>query len=292
MDMDVKKIVSINKVDNFLERYSANSILARAKPGEMLPVRIGYIRLYYGSISTWGGYPGSGKTSLILSILTSIGQPFLYFSLELQDIEIVRRIISMKLKIPFLEIMTMETEKIMELLKEKNEFINLLNKFYISNTINFNEIIDTIRIAVNNGVRLFAIDYAQLITSDGSMSAEDPSLLYSIMSTLLNIAVSQNIHIFIVSQLRKNDTMKKNADINAFFGSASLTQLSSVAVILRKDDQIGDIIHLQVLKNRYGPTTSKDLGNSIPIRFYPEILSFEFNILENTDEGEGFDIDF
>lgn len=278
-----KSTIILDGVKKILEKYSALNILQKSKPGELLPVQLGYVRLYYGSLSVWGGFPGSGKTSLILSILTATRQPFLFFSLELQDVEVVRRIISSRLNTPFIDIMTKENDELKKIIEEKD--ISLLEdmekRYLIANVINFEEIVNLIKLGINENIRLFAIDYIQLMTNtDGTTSAEDPSFLYSAMTTLLNIAISNNVHIFIVSQLRKEDVNKRNANLNAFFGSGSLTQLSSVACLLRRDDMNSDIVYIQVLKNRYGSITYSDFSNIIPVKFYPEYLKFSFTIEE------------
>lgn len=279
----MEKTIILDGAKKILEKYSALNILHRSGPGELLPVQIGYVRLYYGSISVWGGFPGSGKTSLVLSILTAMKQPFIFFSLELQDIEIVKRIIASRINVPFIDILPLDNENITKLIREKDESLlsDMEQKYLVANTMNFEEILHLIRIALAEGIRLFAIDYVQLMTSsDGTTGAEDPSFLYSAMTSLLSIAITSNAHIFIVSQLRKEDVNRRNANLNAFFGSGSLTQLSSVACLLRRDELTSDIVYVQVLKNRYGSVTYQDLSNIIPIKFYPEYLKFSFSIEE------------
>lgn len=164
-----------------------------------------------GHLITIGGATGMGKSAFALNILTHLavreGVPVLLFSSEMNDNDLMRRIVSNVCEIKMEKLRSgmlapyewAQLDKQMRLLQDKPLYIETTHQLYIE------EVCATARKMVRTeGVRLIVVDYLQLMYYKVRMNDSRYVEINAIISQLKSLAMELGVPIIVLSQLNRN----------------------------------------------------------------------------------------
>lgn len=164
-----------------------------------------------GHLITIGGVAGMGKSAFALNILTHLaveeGVPVLLFSSEMNDNDLMRRIVSNVCEINMERLRSgmlapyewAQLDKQMRLLQDKPLYIETTHQLYIE------EVCATARKMVRTeGVRLIVVDYLQLMYYKARMNDSRYVEINAIISQLKSLAMELGVPIIVLSQLNRN----------------------------------------------------------------------------------------
>ena len=225
------------------------------------------------------GRPGMGKTSFMLTIAKNIAfnnVPVGIFSLEMSSEQLITRIISSMIEIPYMRILSgdMTNEKWEEYLKVKKEIEKC--PLYIDDTPAISHVYFRAKakeLWMKNKVKVIMVDYIQLMSGvDGKKNREGE--VSEISRSIKAVAKELNIPIMALSQLsrkveeradrrpmlsdlRESGAIEQDADIVGFLYRPSYYDIHEI------DGQtIGeDYAELDVSKNRNGSV------GTVPLKF-------------------------
>ena len=180
-----------------------------------------------GQLICIAGRPSMGKSALMISIALNLAEnniPTAIFSLEMSNIQIIRRLISAYSGI--------ECEKIRanNLSKEDEKLLTNLNEtlfqfpLYIDDTagITIEEIKNKIRkLNAEHNIKVIFIDYLQLINCASELLSSRKDEINHILNELHQICVELDLTIVILCQRSKidDDTSRDIQDSNCYKGS-------------------------------------------------------------------------
>ncbi len=207
----------------------------------------GLIPYWYDSdIVLFGGRPGSGKTicGLKHSIEAAVqGFPVGYISLEMPATSLIMRMISTYSNIPYKRIkegIIHDHER--ERFNQSVESVKTLPIFfYDSHQRDINDITRWMRImAKEKGVKMFVIDYIQLVT-DGTVSTDEYSQITAVSKKVKQVQMELAVPILELAQLNREveGTTSKRPSTKNLRGSGQLEQDASVIIMLHRSDFYG-----------------------------------------------------
>lgn len=215
-----------------------------------------------------GGRPGQGKTSWALQIAIDnclMGSAVAFFSLEMDKESLLQRIYSCHGQIDFTHIRApflLNDVEIFELGRIKEEVDSW--PLYIDDDadgehgMTLQELCARIRLLKRqNGVRLFIVDFLQLVSSTG----KDPrERVTKTIRRMRRLAKSEDIAIIALSQMPRPNTTDKNRrpTMHDFMESGEIEQAAHLAIIpWWPCDEQGTIVDdkwMLILKQRNGET--------------------------------------
>lgn len=164
-----------------------------------------------GHLITIGGATGMGKSAFALNILTHLavreGVPVLLFSSEMNDNDLMRRIVTNVCEIRMEKLRSgmlapyewAQLDKQMRLLQDKPLYIETTHQLYIE------EVCATARKMVRTeGVQLIVVDYLQLMYYKVRMNDSRYVETNAIISQLKSLAMELAVPIIVLSQLNRN----------------------------------------------------------------------------------------
>ena len=224
------------------------------------------------------GRPGLGKTSLALNVIehaaVRLGKTCAVFSLEMSELQIVQRLISMTaeiggdrmrrghLSIPELQSINQASSRLMQapIFIEESSRLNVTDILAKSR-----------RLQAERGLDLVVIDYLQLI--EGASEEENRVReVAQISGSLKAIARELQVPVVAVSQLsRQIETRGTEPMLSDLRDSGSLEADADLVMFLWQKDQTDRrdrIVRLKLAKHRNGPTAE------IELHFEPELTRF------------------
>lgn len=244
-----------------------------------------------GALVTIGARPAMGKTTFALSVLENIlkqNKKVLIFSLEMSDVQIVKKILLMSAEIDA------QKAKLGEL--GASDFIKLAEKLEIINGWDLS-VDDTPCITVEQieekikevKPEIVFIDYLQLIS--GNKKKDRYSQVEDICVNLKRITKENSVIIFVTSQLSRavESRCDKRPLLSDLRESGAIENVSDVVIFLYRDEYYyscdEDVLRKKgeteviVAKNKFGycGTAHLLLRASVP-KFYPELRSEHFDV--------------
>ncbi len=224
------------------------------------------------SLITIGARPAMGKTAFMTNLMLNLleqKKKCLYFSLEMSEIRVVKRLIG---QIGEIDSMLMSSPgQIATRKKEIEKFTEALNKItkydltIFDGAMNIKDIKEKIEEEKPDCV---FIDYLQLIQYSGKKARTEA--IDDIMTELKNTAKENNCTIFLTSQLSRalENRYDKRPMLSDLRDSGSIENISDVVLFIYRDDYYNSVSdendedYLQnkgeadiiVAKNKYGPT--------------------------------------
>ena len=231
-----------------------------------------------GQVILLSGSPKMGKTTLALNLawLNSLDIPVLFYCLEMQPEDLVKRILKM-------ENITLE-----ELPKKKDRLLkhNILFGFTPKAT-NFDEVKELIQIAVNNFDTQFVVfDNVHFLVRRHARVSQELSVISKEFKLM---AMEMGILIMLIAQprkLEKEDEMTYN-DIRDTSAFASDCDQIWLMYRKRQGNWEGDVYGSFEDKTRIRIDASRTSpGGECYLRFIPERFSFEVYVEEEEEKGE------
>ena len=219
--------------------------------------------LHAGNLIIIGGRPGQGKTSFALNLVASIGDVG-FFSLEMSRNEVIGKLISNLVSIPYQRLRNATTlgasdlasiAKSVEVLKDK--------KIYVDDTpgIGLSAIRSKSRRMVRKGVKLIIVDYLQIMGGQdrGQNRAE---FIGGISGGLKNLARECKVPVMVLSQLNRSKEYgsDKEPKLHHLRESGSIEQDADSVLFVYRPDEIDtpDDAQIIIAKNRHGSLAKLD----------------------------------
>lgn len=226
------------------------------------------------------GRPGSGKTSLLLSILfnqANFGIPVVLFSYEMGPGQITKRLISMDSGVSHLKIDTGRVNSD-ELARIESSFSRIAGiPFYMtySTAMNIDEVSNiATKLARTHNIEVAAVDYIQLMVNGTDNVNNELGRISRIIK--LN-AQNNGIPWLVASQLNRKVEYRENKRplLSDLRDSGNLEQDPDIVIMLYRDEMYNPLsldnagmADLLVRKNRHGPTAN------LTARFEAQIMKF------------------
>lgn len=204
--------------------------------------------LHQGEVTVVGGESGGGKTALAVQILlenAKEGTPVGMFSLEMGTASLAERFYPQMSTIITADLMrdprlvnlhthVPEIERLSRAMQDLPLWID------DSSSLHINTIIARIRMMKRKyGIKLFVVDYLQLIVGEGKTEAE---IIKNNMFKLRDLAkLEGDIHIVVLSQYSKADGFSKKTKRtrNDLQGSSAIHQAAQNVLLLKIEDDEG-----------------------------------------------------
>ena len=186
-----------------------------------------------GELITLGGYSGGGKTTLALNIATQIAQAggnVLYFSLEMLEVEMHKRLVCSTSGISdFKNITQSEFDKLIKTSKSLSETLPL--KFIDDGELTIEKIAAVCKSYKN--LQFVIIDHLHILRSEKRFK-DQLALLTYLSRKVKIIAQELNIPILLLSQLNRSNTGRdvKSPILSDLRGSGSIEQDSSLVIFV------------------------------------------------------------
>lgn len=209
-----------------------------------------------GNLLIIGGRPSAGKTSLATSIAINIateGNGVVFISMEMTYTQIATKILSSLAQINTINIsnQNLNNNELIKCLDTIDCFNKL--KIFIHDTSNLNigNLKQLIRFFKRNyGIKVFIIDYLQLIKSGKKIEKEREELA-EVTRELKLMSKELEISMIALCQLSREIDKTGTPLLSHLSGSARLEQEADIVVIILKQDN-EKIVKLHVIKNRHG----------------------------------------
>lgn len=239
--------------------------------------------LQRGNLVILAARPSMGKTALVLNILETVvidnKNPALLFSLEMEQWQVVGRVVSSASNITYSELANarLQPHKY-ALLAHHIERIQP-GKLFINDSAGLD--IDEIKLIskhlkTKHDIKIIAIDHLQLITSKKRFDSRHLEISY-LTKQLKNLAKELNVCVIVLSQLNRQVDQRadKRPQLSDLRESGSIEEdADAVIMIYRsgyydKNEDNGGLTEILVCKNRNGKT------GAINLYFNKEIMKFE-----------------
>lgn len=239
-----------------------------------------------GIIWTIGGYSGTGKTFLALNIIAEFvkrKEKVVFFSLEMSDTSIMGRLLSVLSGVNdrriFKKLEDPEEEKRIKIAEKIIKGGDI--KIHTNNNSLRRIKTDMINEYMKGGVKLFVIDYIQLVDAEKGSDYEN---LKETCESLQVLVGKLGIPMIILSQISNAAAHNPNTRVMGFKGAGEITAISELALVMIPDpdkypsdkDWIDEtkkggslFLRLVVGKNRNGSSGSVD------VKFTGKIGKFE-----------------
>ena len=256
------------------------------------------------------GRPGSGKSLYLSSIALEnlkLGKKVLYLSLEMQEIEVLERMVARELQIDSYLVSSPVSDEMKTQIEECLKNIESYPLSFADNLFTLEDIISAMWYQKETeGLDLIIIDYLQLINPGNRRFQSDNSAISHISRQLKETAQQLGVPIIMGSQLNRQTDMREDQSprLSDLRDSGSLEQDASVVIALHfheimedKTDNSGEVIKgrggetkqvstgkwrtdgLILLKNRRGRANFE-----VPINFDPKTGTFSISQAEATSE--------
>lgn len=234
--------------------------------------------LYAPDFMILAGRPGRGKTSLLLSIAkhaAELKKRTILFSLEMSNMQVVMRTISMQTGIPFgaMRRGRMDPEQWTKYNQAVEEFEILPLHLNDMPAIKINEMRQVLRRieAVDGKIDLVIVDYLQLQSGEGDFGTREQEV-GSISRGLKSIAKEFDIPVLAAAQLNRaiESRAERKPVLSDLRESGSLEQDTDIVAFIHQPDETNvNKIELIIAKHRNGPP------GAVPLTFRPELTKFE-----------------
>ena len=272
-----------------LDRQAATEGLAGFRTGlPSLDLATGGLRP--GELWTLGALPGRGKTAFVAELLQAnaeAGEPVCMFSLEMQDVEVAKRLIAAQANIPAFKLRNPRSigkDAWLKLTRAAGELAEL--PFYIdpSPSLKLQELIARMRLYVRrHKTRLFVVDYNKFVEGKGRDVRER---FGAVADGLRVLAKQESVAVLLLSQLRRPDggvnarpdmlQLKETGDLEA--------HSHCVLLIFMPTAEDGNLLvnsaEIIIGKNRYG------CPGALPVYYDTKSLRF-YDRRANEDATEG-----
>jgi replicative DNA helicase len=226
--------------------------------------------LHPGTLTVIGGGPSVGKSALVLDFCRSASirhkLPAVLFSLEMTAAEISMRLLSAESRVPVHLMRTgqMTDDNRARLTERMAEIAGV--PFYVSESaaLSINALSDeAARLVAGKGVRLVAVDYLQLITTDRRFESREREVA-EIAQQLKALALDLQVPVVVAAQLNRGPGQRADkrpllADLR---DSGAIAQAADLVVLLHREDaferespRAGEADFI-VAKHRNGPTAT------------------------------------
>ena len=219
---------------------------------------------------TLGGRPGNGKTSLLMSVLYNIAynvasrnKTTLVFSLEMDSLELGQRLISIDSGI---DGQIIQSGKLMD--SQWTIFTNSFDKLSRGNIFIDDSSYMTPaqmrakckHVEAEHGLDLIMLDYLGLMNSDRKYTSRVDEVS-EISRSLKRIARDMKVPVFDAHQLNREveKRAEKKPQLSDMRDSGSVEQDSDCVLLIHPDEDNDALVHLNVAKQRNGPTGIADL---------------------------------
>jgi len=224
-----------------------------------------------------GGRPGMGKTITGVKHTIEValqGFPVGYVSLEMSATSLIKRMYSAYSKIPYKRLKEGKVyDNEIDILKKSIATVNKLPiYFYDRPERDMKDLKKWFRImAKEKGVKLFVIDYVQLIEYEGISKENEYAIVTNVSKDLKKLNRELGIPIILLAQLNRGGENNSNKipTMKEIRGSGQLEQDASVIVLLDRSDEYG------FREARLNKT------------FYEAENTIEYHILKSRDGGTG-----
>ena len=197
--------------------------------------------LFFTGVSIIGAGSGAGKSIFLMNQLMynyEQGESVCLLNLELGFNETLARMYSCATGTPFYQVYTIPEEGIEEKVnKWREEFFNRKNKFYMEDTsLNINEVENIIRVYAKKGVKIFGIDYLNLV--ELSASKDEWRVMANFVKRLHRLTRELGIVIISPTQINIQDIKEKDNQISVTArGTRELEFSSSVFLVLWRNKE-------------------------------------------------------
>lgn len=232
-----------------------------------------------GEVTVVGARSGVGKSSLMIQAAYRVakqGIPVDLYSLEMAETVVQQRLWALDSGLPFTAI----RRKLLNLSEQRAlresayRVAELPIRIYDDGDMTLNQIASMARLnARRNGMKLFAVDYAQRVNASGK---DDTERVKETSRTLTNLAKSEGIHLMLLSQLRKMPVEQYNRPphVSDLAETAQMERDAHTIVLLHRgyDEESASIAmngELIIPKQRNGGT------GAMQTQFNPKSLIFE-----------------
>jgi replicative DNA helicase len=270
-----------------------NKSIDRRLSGEMIGLPTGFPeinRVLHGWVNSdliyVGGRPGSGKSSFLLTssiLLGLMGVPTAIFSLEMSKEQLVGRLISQIIEVPYGDIMLKQASS--ETLERYHSMMGKIERLpiWIDDTpaLTISEIRRRTMKAVDKyGAQMVFADYAQLIRGTDKRSGNREQEMAEVSRGLKQCAKENNIPVMAAAQLSRSKNEKEKPTLQSFRESGAYEQDGDVVIFPYRAEYYG------ILEDENGESTegkaemiiakhrNGGLGNPV-INFVARLTKFE-----------------
>jgi replicative DNA helicase len=232
-----------------------------------------------GEVTVVGARSGVGKSSLMIQAAhenAREGMPVDLYSLEMKRKLVLWRLWALESGLPFNAIkrkLLNDSER--RLLREAAYRVaEMPIRIYDDSEMTLGQIAAMARLSARrNGMKFFAVDYAQIVNAEGR---DEKTKVSSVSRTLTKLAKSENVHLMLLSQLRKvpSEMYNKAPHIGDLRETGQLENDCHTCVLLHRgwDEDASRIAldgELIIPKQRNGAT------GALQAKFNPNSLIFE-----------------
>ncbi len=240
-----------------------------------------YIDIKEQDLVVIGARPSVGKTAFMLNLFEDLSKKYncIFFSMEMSEIQIYRRLVSINTTIPIKCLNTIETDYQKEAIELgcKNISNNNLKVYFGGQTIR--TLKRTIANESKNGHVVAFIDYAGLIGGKNS-SQSIYEHLTSVLKELRRVTLDFDCTIFLAAQLNRNADDKKEPKLSELKETGELEQSATEVIFLHNENfentQSLKEIELSIIiaKNRDGKTGKTKLKYNRENQRFEEINKY------------------
>ncbi len=228
-----------------------------------------------------GARPSVGKTAFMLNLFEDLSKKYncIFFSMEMSEIQIYRRLVSINTAIPIKCLNMIETDYQREAIESgcKNISNNNLKVYFGGQTIR--TLKRTIANESKNGHVIAFIDYAGLIGGKNSNQSIYEHLT-SVLKELRRVTLDFDCTIFLAAQLNRNADDKKEPKLSELKETGELEQSATEVIFLHNENfentQSLKEIELSIIiaKNRDGKTGKTKLKYNRENQRFEEINKY------------------
>lgn len=228
-----------------------------------------------------GARPSVGKTAFMLNLFEDLSKKYncIFFSMEMSEIQIYRRLVSINTAIPIKCLNMIETDYQREAIESgcKNISNNNLKVYFGGQTIR--TLKRTIANESKNGHVIAFIDYAGLIGGKNSNQSIYEHLT-SVLKELRRVTLDFDCTIFLAAQLNRNADDKKEPKLSELKETGELEQSATEVIFLHNENfentQSLKEIELSIIiaKNRDGKTGKTKLKYNRENQRFEEITKY------------------
>ena len=234
-----------------------------------------------GEVIILGARPSVGKTTFMLNLLkralTSEDEFFTgeiraaFLSLEMSKREIISRLLMM-----FYNVTKDELKRRLDKYRKDKRVKELLSRVVIyTGPSNIDAIMGFMRRMIFKGVRLFFIDYVQLIGAKGKFSNRNEMISF-ISRQIKTFATTNESILFVGSQLSRDAARGESPDLHLLRDSGALEQDADTVIFLDPQQEgLHALLNLVVKKHRNGALGIIPMLFNKPTQTFSETKSFE-----------------